>query len=636
MALSEDFLLNFKFGGDAAFLEKLTKLMNRIDEKFESVEGNIEETSDATRKMADSVDDLNDSFKDGMGSISEFGERLKDVAKYYLSFQAIKAGAEKVWSFGMESMDAYATQERAENQLKGVLRNRGTLNQFDEISKYAADLQTRSIYGDEALIKGAGELATYVKGTDSLKRMMDVLVDYTAGMTGGGEVSPEQMESMATGLGMAYDGNYMAMRRKGFDTSKLEALDAIIESGGVWNDKMKNKYGDVIDNETLKKIRELKGVTEDMRVDALKDALSDWEGLSDAVNSIDSSALVKLKNKISDIQEELGKKLYPTFNRLVTAIDKRMPAIEDVIFSIGEIFESLVGLLEDNIDVIKDTIEAAADLFKLVAKYPKATLAVALGLNTVASGAFKASGSFAEMTSKIKDGTFQMKTLNTACAALAGGSAGYAMMDVESAEQSAGSGLQGALGGVAMGALAGAKAFGIFGAAVGAAAAAVGAAFKSIYAEIKAYQDVNESEEEWQKKEERLNAMLMAQKDVINARKMGQEHGERVSTNRLKKLVEDFERDYGEGSAGTGFKMTIEGGQAAWNKKIARDKAEAEKSAKKARGDIYNTYYQTNIEQHVSVAAELEKIGLLLNQSIRKTIEGQLIRNKAVGIVAGA
>lgn len=636
MALSEDFLLNFKFGGDAAFLEKLTKLMDRIDEKFESVEGNIAETSDATKEMAESVDELNDSFKEGMGSISEFGERLKEVAKYYLSFQAIRAGAEKVWSFGMKAMDSYATQERAENQLKGVLRNRGTLNQFEEISKYAADLQTRSIYGDEALIKGAGELATYVKGTDSLKRMMDILVDYTAGMTGGGEVSPEQMESMATGLGMAYDGNYMAMRRKGFDTSKLEALDAIVESGGVWNDKMKKKYGDVLDDETLKKIRELKGVTEDMRVDALKEALSDWEGLSDAVNSLDSSALVKLKNKISDLQEELGKKLYPTFNKLVTAIDERMPAIEDVIYSIGDIFESSVGLLEDNIDVIKDTIEAAADLFKLVAKYPKATLGVALGLNAVASGAFKASGSFAEMTSKLKDGTFQMKNLNTACAALAGGAAGYAMMDVESAERSAGYGLLGSLGGVAIGALAGAKAFGIFGAAVGAAAAAVGAAFKSIYAEIKAYQDVNESEEEWQKKEKRMNSMLEVQKQAIEARKKGDKNAEGTAIYRLNQMVTDFERDYGEGSAGTGFKMTIEGGQAAWNKKIARDKAEAEKAAKNARVGINNTFNQTNIEQHVSVAAELEKIGLLLNQSIRKTIESQLVRNKAVGLVAGA
>ena len=280
MAMSEVFNLDFKFGGNAEFLVKLESLLQRIDARFDSFEEDVKESTQATDKMADAVDDLNDSFKDGVGAMSSFGEKLKDIAKYYLSFQAIMAGAERVWSFGMQSMDAFATQERAENQLKGVMKNRGNLDQFQNIKDYAAEIQGRSIYGDEAMIRGAGELATYVKGTQSLKSMMDLLTDYAAGMTGGGEVSPEQMESLATGLGMAYDGNYMAMRRKGFDTSKLEALDAIVENGGVWGAKERQKYGDVLDEDTLKKIREYKGVTEQMRVDALQESLKDWKGLS--------------------------------------------------------------------------------------------------------------------------------------------------------------------------------------------------------------------------------------------------------------------------------------------------------------------------------------------------------------------
>ena len=243
MAMSEVFNLDFKFGGNAEFLVKLEALLQRIDSRFDTFEGDVKDSTKATEDMAEAVDDLNDSFKDGIGTMTSFGEELKDIAKYYLSFQAIRSGAERVWAFGMQSMDAFSTQERAENQLKGVMKNRGTLDQFQLIKDYAAQIQGRSIYGDEAMIKGAGELATYVQGTKSLVSMMDLLTDYAAGMTGGGEVSPEQMESLATGLGMAYDGNYMAMRRKGFDTSKLEALDALAENGGVWNAKMEKKYG---------------------------------------------------------------------------------------------------------------------------------------------------------------------------------------------------------------------------------------------------------------------------------------------------------------------------------------------------------------------------------------------------------
>lgn len=367
MAMSEVFNLDFKFGGNAEFLARLEALLERVDARFDSVEDSVKDAAKATDDMADKVDDLNDSFKDGVGAMTSFGEKLKDIAQYYLSFQAIRMGAERVWSFGMESMDAYSTQERAENQLKGVMKNRGTLDQFQVIKDYAAQIQGRSIYGDEAMIKGAGELATYVKGTESLKSMMDLLTDYAAGMTGGGEVSPEQMESLATGLGMAYDGNYMAMRRKGFDTSKLEALDALAENGGVWGAKEKKKYGDVLDADLLRQARAAGGVTEQMRVDALKESLSDWQGLSGEVNKLDSSALVRFTNKLGDLREEIGKKLYPVFNRLVGLIDKNLPKIQFFFDRIGDMFISLSDSIGFHLETLLEIGTHLAKVLPVVA-----------------------------------------------------------------------------------------------------------------------------------------------------------------------------------------------------------------------------------------------------------------------------
>ena len=93
MAMSEVFNLDFKFGGNAEFLVKLESLLQRIDSRFDSFEDDVKESTQATDKMADSVDDLNDSFQRGIGTMGEFGERLKDIAKYYLSFTAIRSGA---------------------------------------------------------------------------------------------------------------------------------------------------------------------------------------------------------------------------------------------------------------------------------------------------------------------------------------------------------------------------------------------------------------------------------------------------------------------------------------------------------------------------------------------------------------
>ena len=639
MAMSEVFNLDFKFGGNAEFLVKLESLLQRIDARFDSFEEDVKESTQATDKMADAVDGLNDSFKEGVGAMSSFGEKLKDIAKYYLSFSAIRAGAERVWSFGMESMDAYSTQERAENQLKGVMKNRGNLDQFQNIKDYAAEIQGRSIYGDEAMIRGAGELATYVKGTQSLKSMMDLLTDYAAGMTGGGEVSPEQMESLATGLGMAYDGNYMAMRRKGFDTSKLEALDAIVENGGVWGAKERQKYGDVLDEDTLKKIREYKGVTEQMRVDALQESLKDWKGLSNEVNKLDSSALIRFNNKLGDLRENIGKRLYPTFNRLVDSIDKHMPDIEEAFGAVAEMFETMANALEDHVDDIKDVISTFAELLKLIARYPKATIAAGLGFKVLTSGALTAAGGFGTFSQQLQTNITQVGNLNSALAVLVGGVAGYQMTDAEKLEGSGASGVGGVLGGVAMGALAGAKAFGVFGAAAGAAAAAVSAAFRSIMDEMDALHDKRENEKNWNEKSKGFSVLQSLQKQAIAARKRGDyEEAERLQV-RLQKNIDVFEGRWGEGSAGTGFRMTVAGGAANYEKQKADAARKAQQDAKKqAKGDMFNTYNTTNnyIEQKVNVAAEVEKIGMLLNFSVRAAIEQAMRQNKnqvAVGAI---
>lgn len=639
MAMSEVFNLDFKFGGNAEFLVKLESLLQRIDSRFDSFEDDVKESTQATDKMADAVDELNDSFKEGVGAMSSFGEKLKDIARYYLSFQAIRMGAERVWSFGRESMEIFSTQERAENQLKGVMKNRGNLDQFQAIKDYAAEIQGRSIYGDEAMIRGAGELATYVKGTQSLKSMMDLLSDYAAGMTGGGEVSPEQMESLATGLGMAYDGNYMAMRRKGFDTSKLEALDAIVENGGVWGAKERQKYGDVLDEDTLKKIREYKGVTEQMRVDALQESLKDWKGLSNEVNKLDSSALIRFNNKLGDLRENIGKRLYPTFNRLVDSIDKHMPDIEEAFGAVAEMFETMANALEDHVDDIKDVISTFAELLKLIARYPKATIEAGLGFKVLTSGALTAAGGFGTFSQQLKTNINQVGNLNSALAVLVGGVAGYQMTDAEKLEGSGASGVGGVLGGVAMGALAGAKAFGVFGAAAGAAAAAVGAAFRSIMDEMDALHDKRENEKNWNEKSKGFSVLQSLQKQTIAARKRGDyEEAERLQI-RLQKNIDVFEGRWGEGSAGTGFRITVAGGSANYEKQKADAAMKAQQDAKKqAKGDMYNTYNTTNnyIDQKVNVAAEVEKIGMLLNFSVRAAIEQAMRQNKnqvAVGAI---
>jgi hypothetical protein len=187
-----------------------------------------------------------------------------------------------------------------------------------------------------------------------------------------------------------------------------------------------------------------------------------------------------------------------------------------------------------------------------------------------------------------------------------------------------------------MGALAGAKAFGVFGAAAGAAAAAVGAAFRSIMGEMDALHDKRENEKNWNDKSKGFSALQSLQKQAIAARKRGDfEEAERLQ-GRLQKNIDAFEGRWGEGSAGTGFRMTVAGGAANYEKLKADAAMKAQQDAKKqAKGDMFNTYNTTNnyIDQKVNVAAEVEKIGMLLNFSVRAAIEQAMRQNKNQALV---
>lgn len=633
MAMSEVFNLDFKFGGNAEFLVKLESLLQRIDARFDSFEDDVKESTQATDKMADAVDDLNDSFKEGVGAMSSFGEKLKDIAKYYLSFQAIRAGAERVWSFGMQSMDAFATQERAENQLKGVMKNRGNLDQFQTIKDYAAEIQGRSIYGDEAMIKGAGELATYVKGTGSLKSMMDLLTDYAAGMTGGGEVSPEQMESLATGLGMAYDGNYMAMRRKGFDTSKLEALDALAENGGVWGAKEKKKYGDVLDADLLRQARAAGGVTEQMRVDALKESLKDWQGLSDAVNDLDSSAIIRFNNALGDLRENLGKRLYPVFNGFVAAIEEKMPMIEVLFDRLGDMFTTMSDSFATHLDSIFEIGSHLADILPEIVEFGFELLQVAddvifkfVGFKEAIVAIIAAMAANKVLSFKTQIISVGIEIKKTAAEF---GRAAIEMRKAQFSLKEIGT-TMGSLGRVKLNeALKGATAQALL---FTAAMWGLEKVFEAGKAAVELYSQ-KKKEEEFRQNEADKNAAF---DKMMNARSTWK-NSTKDNNQSNYRAYESAVRDYMEWTGGAlpsyikdemfNMKFNDSNNAAKQAQKLARESGKTE---------IHQTFNNTNIEQKVNVAAEVEKIGMLLNFSVRAAIEQAMRQNKnqvAVGAI---
>lgn len=250
----------------------------------------------------------------------------------------IRAGA----SFGKESLAAFDTQNRAELQLKQVLKNNGMGdNDFNTIKSYAGELQGKTTIGDEAMIAGAGELSTYVKDSDSMKRMMKLLADYSIGMNENNpNVNSHQIVDFATGLGKAFDGVYDSLRKKGFDTSGLEAL------------KERENAGETI--------------TEADKITALENALKDWDGLAENIAQTDEGKLVQLNNTIGDLKENVGKGLYPALGRFADTVSKYTPQIERFFNSIGAAMVYFIDTGTSLLEILRPIIDGISYLSEII------------------------------------------------------------------------------------------------------------------------------------------------------------------------------------------------------------------------------------------------------------------------------
>ena len=116
----------------------------------------------------------------------------------------------------------------------------GTGDYYNKILQKAQDIQSGGMYGDEAMIAGAAELATYFTDGDAITSMMDTLINYAAGMSGGAELDSTAMTNYATNLGKIMVGSFDAMNEKGF---KFTETQKAIVKGTATHSQIVNELG---------------------------------------------------------------------------------------------------------------------------------------------------------------------------------------------------------------------------------------------------------------------------------------------------------------------------------------------------------------------------------------------------------
>lgn len=328
---------------------------------------------DTERHIRDNVDEqgrFNNAVQEGTDSAAELKSMIASAVGAFVGM----AGLSKAKSWIEDCTAAFNTQLNAETQLISVLANmldkdyvtqfevdvgadtttavseidsikngvdevavpvtaeaKALTSAYDQITAKASEIQGRGIYGDEIMIAGAAEFATYFSDTDAITMMMDTLSNYAVGMSGGGALDSSAMVGYATDLGKIMSGSYGAMTKKGFEFT--DAQKAILE-GEATREQIVSALGE-----------EYLEMSSDMQAAAAISQVIDeaWGGLYETMSNTPEGKIIQMNNTWGDMMEVVGKQLYPYVLLFVDAITENWGTIQVVLDTITLGLQYMLG-----------------------------------------------------------------------------------------------------------------------------------------------------------------------------------------------------------------------------------------------------------------------------------------------------
>lgn len=344
----------------------------RINAAYLQLSGTIRGTEGYIRDNVSEQGAFNNAINQGTQAASGLNNMIRTAFAGFLGV----AGIKKTIGFIQEATELYDTQLNAENQLMTVLANMadwsevpefivgiddtlaldefgnlvstidGTtvdvtpemrtdylLGQFDAVANKASEIQSKGIYGDEAMIAAGAEFATYFTDTDAITTMMDTLSNYAMGMSGGGALDTTQMTDYATNLGKIMTGSYDAMTKKGFEFT--EAQKAIIE-GTATQDQLTAVLGD-----------DYASLSDEMQAALVISQVIDesWGNLYETMSNTPEGQIIQMTNAWGDMKEMIGQQLYPYIVRFVQIINDNWPQITELVAGFTDALAMVLGIL---------------------------------------------------------------------------------------------------------------------------------------------------------------------------------------------------------------------------------------------------------------------------------------------------
>ena len=314
------------FDGMRQSIDQSTAAADRMNNTFDMIDGYIQQNNNAQQNF-------NDTVQRGGGLADELGNKLNKVA----TILGVSLGAKAGFDFFKDSINLTNQRIQAEQQLVNVLSNQGSsYEDFIALKHEAAAIQDKTMYDAKSMIGGAAEISTYLKDADAVKTMMGTLSNYAAGMSGGAEVSYQQMVEYATQLGKVLNGTYQGIGQKGFELSEVQK--AIIESSSL---EELIAQGVTLSAEYEQLVQDNFELAKAMVVDEVIN--QSWADLGEQMAQTPLGMMSNMTNAFNEIRENLGAQLLPVIMQVVTTIQNNMPKIEQTLMGIVNVIQFIIS-----------------------------------------------------------------------------------------------------------------------------------------------------------------------------------------------------------------------------------------------------------------------------------------------------
>jgi len=289
------------------FRQQVNGLVKSLDEVEKEGKQAATETEKSFDKAGKSAVKFSNNVKDSGSQI----ESLKSTLTKFAGAVGIAFSVDQIIQFGKASVAAAAEAQKNQVLLLNALNGREDIQ--GRLIKQATELQSKTIFEDDAIIQQQTFLATQGRTEEQIKKTIEAAVQLSA-------VTGDDLAVSVEKLDQTYEGSIGRLGK--LDKGFKELSKAQLENGG-----------------------------------AIDLVIQKYSGFAEAQAQTLDGQLKQLSNTFGDIQEEIGMAFIPTIQKLVTALKSASENID---------FAAIFNELKKTIEILTEPTKIAIQNFNLL------------------------------------------------------------------------------------------------------------------------------------------------------------------------------------------------------------------------------------------------------------------------------